>query len=236
MELQSASFGVTSARTDSLTLRTEIESKILCLAYKTICSTLFIKLCPGYSNQPHAALDHIRQVHSDREGNPVVSSIQSFYQQLMSASRPFSSQRDNYPVSICARFQDDLDPCLITGTAFRCLFPQHSTVQSLNAAHQWKTLQIMLQAAQHAKDDFLTVTRVARKAVGLSQAFSATATGGVGNQATAGAYPSQAKTTLNCYSGGGGYSTDGSTPSGGGKGKRVYCWQIMGSCRRFFCN
>jgi hypothetical protein len=34
----------------------------------------------------------------------------------------------------------------------------------------------MLQAAQQAEDDFLTVTRVAREAVGLSQAFSATAT------------------------------------------------------------
>ena len=133
VELQPASFGVTSARTDSLALRAEIESKILRLAYKTICNTLFIELCPGYSNQPHAALDHIRQVHSDRDGNSVVSSVQSFYQQLMSASRPFSSQRD-YPVSGCARFQDGLDPRLITG--FRRLFPQHNTVQSLNAAHQ----------------------------------------------------------------------------------------------------
>ena len=205
VELQPASFGVTNVRTDSLALRTEIESKILRLAYKTICNTLFIDLCPGYSNQPHAALDHIRQVHSDRGGNPVISSVQSFYQQLMSASRPFSSQRD-YPLTVCARFQDGLDPRLITG--FLHLFPQHSTVQSLNAAHQRKTLQELLQAAQQAKDDFLTVTRVARKAVGLSQAFSATTTGGVGNQATAGAYPSQAETTLTRYSGGGGYSTE----------------------------
>jgi hypothetical protein len=165
VELQPASFGATSARTDSLALRAEIKSKILHLAYKTFCNTLFIKLCPGYSNQPHAALDHICQVHSDCNSNPVVSSVQSFYQQLMSASRPFSSQR-NHPVSICAHFQDGLDPRLITG--FCCLFPRHSTVQSLNAAHQWKTLQEMLQAAQQAKDDFLTVTCIARKAVGLS--------------------------------------------------------------------
>ena len=91
VELQPASFGVTNVRTDSLALCTEIESKILRLAYKTICNTLFIDLCPGYSNQPHAALDHIRQVHSDRGGNPVISSVQSFYQQLMSASRPFQA-------------------------------------------------------------------------------------------------------------------------------------------------
>ncbi len=219
VELQPASFGVTSTRTDSPALCAEIKSKILRLAYKTICNTLFIKLCPGYSNQPHAAFDHIRQVHSDRDGNTVVSSVQSFYQQLMSTSWPFSSQRD-YPISICARFQDGLNPHLITGLCR--LFPWHSTVQSLNAAHQWKTLQEMLQAAQQAEDDFLTVTCVARKAVGLSQAFPATATGGVGNQETAGAFPSQAETTLTRYSGGGGYSADGSTPLGGGKGKRVY--------------
>ena len=85
VELQPASFGVTSARTDSLALCMEIKRKILRLAYKTVCNTLFIELCPGYSNQPHAALDHIRQVHSDRDGNPVVSSVQSFYQKLMSS-------------------------------------------------------------------------------------------------------------------------------------------------------
>jgi len=137
VELQPASFGVTSARTDSLALRTEIESKILCLAYKTICSTLFIELCPGYSNQPHAALDHIHQVHSDRDGNPVVSSIQSFYQQPISASRPFSSQH-------CAHFQDGLDPGLITG--FCRLFPQHSTVQfstpPINGRHSRKCCKL----------------------------------------------------------------------------------------------
>jgi hypothetical protein len=218
VELQPASFGVTSTHTDSLALCAEIEGKILRLAYKTICNTLFIELCPGYSNQPHAALDHIRQVHTDRGGNSVVSSVQSLYQHLISASRPFLSQRD-YPVNVFARFQDGLDPHLITG--FHRLFPQHSTVQSLNAAHQQKTLQEMLQAAQQDMDDFLTVTRVARKAVRLSQAFSATTTGGVGIQATAGAYASQAETTLTRYSGGGGYSMDGSTPSGGGKSKLV---------------
>ena len=97
----------------------------------------------------------------------------------------------------------------------------------------------MLQAAQQAKDDFLTVTHVAREAVGLSQAFSATTTGGdLGNQATAGAYPSQAETTLTRYSGGGGYSTDGSTPSGGGESKRVYSCLSCGGHHPWseFCN
>jgi hypothetical protein len=86
LELQPANFGATSAQTDPTAIRTEIESKTLRLAYQSICHTLLLKLCPGYSNQPHMALDHIRQVHTDHNGNAVSSSVQAYYQQLMSAS------------------------------------------------------------------------------------------------------------------------------------------------------
>ncbi len=78
-DLQPASFNLTTTRTDSALLRSTIKGKILRLAYATICNTLFLKLCPGYSNQPHAALDHIRQVHYDRDGNHVVSSLQAYF-------------------------------------------------------------------------------------------------------------------------------------------------------------
>ncbi len=135
VELQPASFGVTSAQMDPAAIRTKIKSTMLCLAYQSICHMLFLKLCPGYSNQPHAALDHIHQVHMDCNGNAVSSSIQAYYQQFMSASWPFLSQQE-YPISVCARFGDGLDPHLLTG--FRHLFPQHSIVQPLNAALQGK--------------------------------------------------------------------------------------------------
>jgi hypothetical protein len=102
-DLQPASFNLTTARTDGALLRSEIEGKILRLVYATICNTLFLELCPGYSNQPHAALDHIRQVHIDCNGNQVVSSVQAFFQQMMNASRPFSSQRE-FPISVCQKF------------------------------------------------------------------------------------------------------------------------------------
>jgi hypothetical protein len=54
----------------------------------------------------------------------------------------------------------------------------------------------MLKSAQQAKDNFMTVTHVAREAMGLSQAFPANATGGGVRPAgaTASAFPSQAKT------------------------------------------
>jgi len=143
-DLQPASFNLTTARTDGTALRSEIEGKILRLAYPTICNTLFLELCPGYSNQPHAALDHIRQVHHDRDGNQVVSTVQAYFQQLMNSSRTFSSQRE-FPISVCQKFQDGLDPRLITG--FRRFFSDHSVMQSLALMHQRKILQQMLSAA-----------------------------------------------------------------------------------------
>jgi hypothetical protein len=57
-DLQLANFNLTMARTDGTALQSEIEGKILRLAFATVCNTLFLKLCPGYSNQPYAVLDH----------------------------------------------------------------------------------------------------------------------------------------------------------------------------------
>ena len=79
---------------------------------------------------------------------------------------------------MCACFIYGLNLCLFTG--FCRIFPSHSVVQSLNTAHQRKVLQDMLQAAQQAEDDFLTITWIFCKAVGLSQAFVATLPGGGG--------------------------------------------------------
>ncbi len=114
----------------------------------------------------------------------------------MGAAHPFSSQRD-FPVSVCAKFQEGLDSCLQTG--FWQYFPAHSVVQLLNATHQQKTLQSMLQAAQQAEDNLHAVQCIAREAVGMSQAFHAGATRGI--PIVAGAFPSQAKKTLTHYSG-----------------------------------
>ncbi len=73
LDLLPPSFNVRKARTDSTALRIDIDSKILHLVFATIYNTLFMELCPGYSNKPHAVLDHIRQVHVDAAGNQVYS-------------------------------------------------------------------------------------------------------------------------------------------------------------------
>jgi hypothetical protein len=105
LDLLPPSFNVRSARTDSIALQMEINQKILCLALPTICNTLFTGLCPGYSSQPHAVLEHIRQVHTDAAGNQVASTVKAYFQQLMSAPRPFSSQW-SFLVTICQQFMD----------------------------------------------------------------------------------------------------------------------------------
>jgi hypothetical protein len=75
IDLQPARFNLSSVRTDSTELRSEIEAKILWLSFSTVCIALFLKLCPGYLSQPHAAIDHICQIHVDHNGNQVASTV-----------------------------------------------------------------------------------------------------------------------------------------------------------------
>jgi hypothetical protein len=122
---QPSKFNLSSARTDSSEMRSDIQGRIVRLVSATVWHTMFLELCPGYSMQPHATIDHIRQVHTDRDGNQVVSTVQAYFQQLMGAARPLSGQRD-YPVSLCTHFRDGLDTRLQTN--YRRYFPQHSVV------------------------------------------------------------------------------------------------------------
>jgi len=68
-------FNLTSAKTDSTAITAKISSKIICLATPSILDHLFNQLCPGYSKEPHAALDHIRQTYNDATGNKIFSSV-----------------------------------------------------------------------------------------------------------------------------------------------------------------
>jgi hypothetical protein len=69
----------------------------------------------------------------------------------------------------------------------------------------------MLQAVQQAEDNLHAIQCVARKAVGLSQAFHVSASGGVPQ--AAGAFPSQLEKTLVQYSPSGRYPPDDGSPT-----------------------
>jgi hypothetical protein len=90
VDLQPAAFGLTSARTTSIVLGSSIDAKIMNLSYATVCKKMFTELCPNYSDQPHAALDLIKQVSIDPNGNSVSAPISVYYMRLMNAARPFT--------------------------------------------------------------------------------------------------------------------------------------------------
>ena len=207
VDLLPAAFGLTSARTEGTVLGSSIDGKIMKLAYATVCKTMFTELCPDYSDQPHAALDLIKQVSIDTNGNSVSAPIPAYYMRLMNAARPFTSERE-FPISLCAKFIKGMYPRLLPG--FRRNFPNHSHVVMLRAEIQRKTLQEMLKAAQRAEEDYTNVQRTAREAIGLgAQSFySGRDTRG------ASAFPSQAETTLTKY------SQSGVSRGGNGRGER----------------
>jgi hypothetical protein len=70
-----ADFNLAEANVDSETIRDTIQAKILKLGFKQICSSIFQQLCPGYSDQPHAALEHIRQSVPGPYGQMVTASV-----------------------------------------------------------------------------------------------------------------------------------------------------------------
>ncbi len=140
-------FNLTSAKTDLITIKAEISSKIIRLATPLVLDSLFNQLCPDYSKEPHAALDHVQQTYDDVNGNTVFFSVYEYYTQILSASRLFIDQ-EVLPVSVCQAFIDGLDHRLTAG--FHTHFPDYSKSQDRAATHQRKVLQEMLQAALRA--------------------------------------------------------------------------------------
>ncbi len=122
-----------------------IHLKVLKLGFKQICKSIFQQLCPRYSDQPHAALEHIRQTSIGPNGQMVTSTTVKYYQRMLNASRPFAREA-NYAVSVFNKFIQGLDPRLVG--PFRRFYPQHSMVHSLNGSYQRSQLGVILVAAQ----------------------------------------------------------------------------------------
>jgi hypothetical protein len=52
-------FKLGNANINTMAIMESIHAKILKLGFRQICTSIFAQLCPNYSNQPHAALEHI---------------------------------------------------------------------------------------------------------------------------------------------------------------------------------
>jgi hypothetical protein len=96
-------FNLGDANIDTTAIRKTIHTKILKLGFKQICASIFTHLCPGYSNQPHAVLEHIQQTSIGPDGQPVTATVAEYYQRMMNAVRPFATQQC-YVISVCDRF------------------------------------------------------------------------------------------------------------------------------------
>jgi len=98
--LAASDFNLTHANTDTHAVAVEIDGKILKMAWHQLCASIFTEICPGYSNQPQAALEHIRQSFIDSEGNLICTPVFAYYQRMMNAMRPFAGEAV-FPKSVC---------------------------------------------------------------------------------------------------------------------------------------
>jgi hypothetical protein len=184
--LKASDFNLPLANTNAFEVGLKIERKIRQLAWPEICASAFHKVCPGYSDKPHAALEHIRQTYKDSNGTLVTSPVFAYYQRDINAICHFSKDVC-FPVSVCNYLNDGLDQRLTL--IFHRNYPDYSQPHDMLASHQCSRFPIILCTMQSAKEEVQTYTFIAWNAGG-SQAFHAKAT----------AYPSQAEITLNCYS------------------------------------
>ncbi len=78
--LEAPDFNLQKATTNSIGIAMEVDGKILKLAWHQLCTSIFSKLFPGHSNQPQAALKHIKQSYLDTKGNLVCTPVFAYYQ------------------------------------------------------------------------------------------------------------------------------------------------------------
>jgi hypothetical protein len=106
-----ANFNLGNANINTNAIRNTIHAKILELGFKQICRSIFTQLCPRYSDQPHAVLEHIRQTSTDPNGQPVTATVIEYYQRMMNAIQPFAMQ-NRYTISVCNCFINGLEKML----------------------------------------------------------------------------------------------------------------------------
>jgi hypothetical protein len=92
ISLSHANFNLQEANADWTTVKDQLINKILVLGYDSICVSVFVILCPGYSDQPHAILNHIRQASPSPDGQIIVASVHEFIQRVINALRPFAAR------------------------------------------------------------------------------------------------------------------------------------------------
>ncbi len=126
--LEASNFDLQNANTNASGIGLEIDGKILKLAWHQLCASIFNKLYLGYSNQPQAALKHIKQSYIDAVGNNICIPVFAYYQWVMNAMRPFVGKA-RFPKSVCNALIDGLDKRLMA--IFRRNYVNHAVLHDL---------------------------------------------------------------------------------------------------------
>jgi hypothetical protein len=217
--LQASNFNLATANTDANAFTINTERKILKIAWHQICTSIFNKICPEYSNQPKAVLEHIKQSYQDGNCNVVCIPAFAYYQCMMNAMQPFAGD-ERFPVSICNKLIDEIDQHL--GPIFCRQYQAYAVIHDLQASYQQSRFPLILSAMKLAEDEVQSIATIAHSSVG-GQAFTYSAN----------VYPSQAESMLSRYLSG--YKSDGSsgyctddTNGSRGLGKSDHCFGCKG--------
>ena len=181
-------FGATSATLTQDRAMIDLETKILRVVLPAVCQDVFQGIAPNYTEQPEAALEHVKQIIVDTSGEKICRTVQDYYTQFMGALQAIIKDR-TFPVNACEKFKNNIDPELLP--FFKQSYPTHTDVVALDSSLQLAALRAMLQAAQKAEDNRKLIAKAAVTAVN-AQSFTLTGT-------TAGANASQAEQTLTNY-------------------------------------
>ncbi len=193
--LEAPEFNLQHATTIAIGIAMEVDGKILKIAWHQLCASIFNKLCPGYSNQPQAMLEHIKQSYIDADGNLVCTPVFTYYQHMMNVMCPFAVEA-RFPKGVCNALIDGFDKCLMA--IFRRNYADHAVLHNLQGSFQHSRIPIILNAMTLAEEKVQSISAIVRSSVG-GQAFKSDAL----------AFPSQAERIRDHYSGG--YSSDGGT-------------------------
>lgn len=179
--LAEAPFNVTNALVDE-TIMESISRSILKLAVSTFEKEVFLHLCPGYTNKPHASIEGISQTYPDEHGNIVCMTVAQYSSVLQNAARPFAHLRV-YPCDLCGHFMQNLHPDV--KAAFEDLYDDHAEPHDRNGRFQRTAYAKILKLATKAESQVKSTQNLVARQVGQSFVADALA--------------SQAERTLNQY-------------------------------------
>jgi hypothetical protein len=177
--LEASNFNLQNVNTNASGIGMEIDGEIVKLVWHQLCALIFNELYPGYSNQPQAALKHIKQSYVDANGNHVCIPVFAYYKGMMNAMHPFAGKA-LFSKSVCNVLIDGLDKQLMA--IFCHNYANHAILHDLQAWYQRSHFPIILQALQLVEDEVHSISAIACSSI-VRQAFKLNAP----------AFPSHAK-------------------------------------------